>query len=344
MAVSGRNLQFGWRSAVALLTCLGTTLVSAASGSALEAQSRALERARDAVVGVKVQVVEGARTERILGSRREGSGVLIGADGLVLTIGYLILEAQSVELSLDDGRRVPARVVAQDAATGLGLVQALAPLGREPVPLGTSAGITNEEPMSVASGGANAAVSVARLLSRRAFTASWEYHLDAALYTTPPRRDHSGAGLFSARGELLGIGSLWLADVSESEQEGVPGNMFVPVDLIKPVLDEMRQRGRSLVSARAWLGLNCSQVGGVVQVQRVTDDSPADVAGLEAGDRIVYIDGVKVTSVARLWQTLWAGSASEREVVLEIERAGRPRTVRVNTVDREYTLVRASGV
>ena len=315
-----------------------------AAGNALELQSKALARAGDAVVGIRATAVEGARSASTLGREREGSGVVITADGLVLTIGYLVLEAQSVEIRPDDGRKIPGRVIAYDVATGFGLVQALAPLSIEPVPFGTSSAASREEPLMVASGGGEGSVSVARLLSRRAFSGYWEYHIDDALFTAPPRRDHSGAGLFNGRGELLGIGSLFVADAAGPEAPRAPGNMFVPVDLLKPILMELRERGASRASTRAWIGLNCVEREGEVRVLRVNDDSPADVAGLQVGDRLMRIDGAAVSGLAQLYQSLWAGGAPERAVTLEILREGRPQRIVVQTVDRAKTLRRAEGV
>jgi S1-C subfamily serine protease len=310
----------------------------------VEAQSRALSRAGAAVVGLRTLAVEDARSASSLGRDREGSGVVIDSTGLVLTIGYLILEAEHVRLIIDEQRHVPARVVGYDVATGFGLVQALAPLGIAAAPLGVAAKLQDDEPLMVASGGADAAVSVARLVARRPFSGYWEYHLDAALFTAPPRTDHSGAGLFNGRGELVGVGSLLVADALGPGRARHNGNMFVPVDLLVPILAELRTRGSSEGSRRAWMGVNCVETADGVQVVRVNRDSPADVAGLEPGDRIVRIDGVEVKALAVLWKTLWAGGAPEREVTLDIQRGDAARTLKLQSVDRMKTLKRAQGI
>lgn len=321
-----------------------------ASGNAapsLEAQSRALERASDAVVGLRARAVEDARSAATLGTERAGSGVVIGSDGLVLTIGYLVLEAESVELLADDGRRVPARVVAYDLATGLGLVQALAPLQLEPAPLGRAAAVSRDEPLAFISGtqpGGAGTVGPARLLARRDFAGFWEYHVEGALFVGPGRPDHSGAGLFNGRGELLGVGSLFVRNALGDDAPAIPGNMFVPVDLLQPILSELRERGASAASTRAWLGINGVERDGEVRVARVTDDSPADVAGLQPGDRILRIDGIAVDGLAKLWKQLWAGGAPERGVTLEIQRDGVTQSLLVQTVDRAKTLRRAQGI
>ncbi len=305
--------------------------------------ARALERAQAAVVGVNSVTVDGAGSAATLGRERQGSGVVIGADGLVLTIGYVILEADRVELRLSGERSVPARVVGYDLATGFGLLQALAPLRTEPVPLGTSGAFSGDEPLVIASGGSDGGLSLARLVSRRPFSGYWEYHIDGALFTAPPRFDHSGAALFNTDGELVGIGSLVVGDAMGDGTPLMRGNMFVPIDLLKPILGEMRERGASRGSTRAWLGLNCVEHEGQVRVLRLTAAGPAEDAGLRPGDQIVSIDGTPVARLEALYKTLWNGDA-DREVTLEIRRAGAVQAVKLQSVDRMKTLRRPEGV
>ncbi|URI10794.1 S1C family serine protease [Aquincola tertiaricarbonis] len=313
-------------------------------------QLQALQRAHRAVVGVQAMAVADASSAATLGRVRAGSGVVISDDGLVLTIGYLILEADQVQLVLDDERRVPARVVAYDVATGFGLLQALAPLKVAPVPLGSAGALQVEEPLMMASGpgglrsDGGAIVGIAQLVSRRAFAGYWEYLIDGALFTAPARADHSGAGLFNSRGELVGIGSLVVAQALGDEAPSMPGNMFVPIDLLTPILPELRRAGMSAASKRAWLGLNCVELGGELRVARVSTDSPADVAGLQPGDRILRIDGASVKTLAALWQSLWQGGQPERDVQLDIVREGEAQRVTLHSVDRMKTLRRAQGI
>lgn len=316
---------------------------AAAAPLSMAEQSRALERAANAVVGVRVAAIEGARSANTLGRSRLGSGVVIDDDGLVLTIGYLVLEAEQVQLVTDDSRVIPARVVAYDQATGFGLVRALLPLKLPPVPLGQARAVTDAESLMIVSGGEAGALSAARLVSRRAFAGYWEYQLDDALFTAPPRPDHSGAGLFNERGELVGIGSLLVNDAAGGERRQ-PGNMFVPTDLLSPILPELLARGRSQQSERAWMGVNCVETSSRVRVVRVTEDSPADVAGLEPGDEILSLDGEAVAGLSSLWKALWKGTGSSRAVQLQIDRRGEVRTVTVHTVDRAATLRRATGI
>jgi len=321
-------------------------VASAAAAQALDvaAQSRLLNRAAGSVVGLRAQAVDDARSNQTLGREREGSGVVIDGEGLVLTIGYLILEAEQVQLVTDDEREIPGRVVAYDMATGFGLVQPLTPLRIEAAPLGQSSRVAQDEPLMVVSGGTGGAVSAARLVSRRPFAGYWEYRIEGALFTSPPRGDHSGAGLFNARGELVGIGSLIVAYAMGDKQPRHPGNMFVPVDLLAPIIDELRRTGTSEASHRAWMGVNCVEDDGELRVVRVSDDSPADVAGVLAGDRILRIDGEPVRTLDQLWLTLWRNGPPEREVRLEVQRDGDRQTLKVFTVERAKTLKRSQGV
>jgi S1-C subfamily serine protease len=274
---------------------------------------------------------------------RQGSGVVIAPDGLVLTIGYLILEADQVQLVLDSGKSLPARVVGYDLATGFGLLQPLAPLPIAPAPLGEARTVTPDDNLLVVSGEPAGQLSAARMVSRRTFAGYWEYRIDDALFTSPPRTDHSGAGLFNPRGELVGIGSLVVNNALGKEGPMLPGNMFVPIDLLRPILGELRAKGASAASQRAWLGINGVDQGGQVRVMRVSEDSPAEAAGVRAGDRITAIDGAPVDSLDALWTRLWSGAA-ERDVRLDIERGDARQTLNVRTVDRNRQLRRAAGV
>ena len=320
--------------------------VPAGDVNALEVRAKvaALERAHAAVVGVRTIAVEDARSIAYLGRERSGSGVVIGSDGLVVTIGYLILEADHVELVIEPERVVPARVIAYDLASGFGLLQALTPLRVQPATLGSSAALKDDDPLMIASGGESGDLSLARLVSRRPFSGYWEYHIDGALFTSPPRTDHSGAALFNADGELLGIGSLVVMDALGPDKPRLPGNMFVPVDLLKAILPELRANGATRSSTRAWLGLNCVEIDGIVRVVRVTPDSPAEDVGLAPGDQILRIDGIDVSDLEGLYKTLWRGGAAEREITLVVSRGGVKSTLKVQAKDRMKTLRQAKGI
>lgn len=342
-----RRWAAGWLLGAWAACSAALAAAPADDDATLKEQGELLARAAAAVVGVQVQALGHATSAETLGKLRLGSGVVIGTDGLVLTIGYLILEADQVDLQLDSARIVPARVVAYDQASGFGLLQPLAPLRLPPAPLGDTSQLAPDEPVMIVSGSSPAGqgeLSLARVVSRRAFSGYWEYHIDGALFTSPPRTDHSGAALFNANGELLGIGSLIVADAAGADAPRLPGNMFVPVDLLKPILKEMRESGSTAMSHRPWLGVNCVESGGQVRVVKVNRGSPAEAAGLQAGDLILRIDGVAVGGLERFYKTLWRGSTPEREVTLEVQRGDETQTLKARATDRMKSLTQSLGV
>ena len=331
---------------LAICACLPSLAETSLEPNAVEVQAKvaALERAQASVVGVRTIAVDDARSIENLGRERSGSGVVIDSDGLVVTIGYLILEADHVELVIEPDRVVPARVVAYDLASGFGLLQALTPLRVQPAKLGSSASLKDDDPLMIASGGESGDLSLARLVSRRPFSGYWEYHIDGALFTSPARTDHSGAALFNANGELLGIGSLVVMDALGPEKPRMPGNMFVPVDLLKAILPELRAHGATRSSRRAWLGVNCVEIDGIVRIARITPDSPAEDAGLARGDQILRIDGVDVNDLEGFYKTLWRGEVVERDITLVVSRGGVASTLKVHAKDRMKTLRQAKGI
>jgi serine protease Do len=328
----------------AVFPVLTLPATAASPPAAYQDMMDALTRAHAAVVGVQVTAAEGARSIESLGRQRSGSGVVIGSGGLVLTIGYLMLEADSIQVVTQDRRSIPARPVAYDLATGFGLVRTLLPLrGISPVPLGSSSQAQSGDPLMAAIGGEGGDVAMTQLMSRRPFSGYWEYHIDGALFTSPPIGNHSGAPLFNQRGELVGIGSLFVASVL-GDNRRQPGNMFVPVDLLKPILKELEDTGTTRVSRRPWLGVTSTEQGGRVQVVRVTPESPAQAAGLLAGDVVLAVDGTPVDSLEHFYKKVWAHPDPEDEIELTVLKGAEIRKVVVKPVDRMSILKKPAGI
>lgn len=335
-----------WFCSVVAGGLIASNAALAASAPAAPSQQaiEALTRANAAVVGVDVEAIEGARSAATLGERRSGSGVVIGPDGLILTIGYLMLEADTIQVTTHEHRTVPAIAVAYDVATGFGLVRPLVPLrGISPVPLGSPQGLSIGTPLMVSTGGEDGGAAVTQLMSLRPFSGYWEYHIDSALFTSPPIANHSGASLFNGRGELLGIGSLFVADAL-GEAPRVPGNMFVPVDLLKPILAELQKTGTTRQSRRPWLGLTSSEQAGNIQVVRVTPESPAQTGGVEPGDVIVAVDGVNVATLEEFYKRVWAHPNPDDEIRLTVRRGAATRELAVKGVDRMSTVIKPRGI
>ncbi len=282
------------------------------------------------VVKVSSKVIANARSLATLGQRREGTGVVIDSGGLVMTIGYLIIEAENVELSTADGKVFPATVIGYDNATGLGLVKALTPLPIKPVDLGQSE-IAQEREMVLIVGFDG--VAPAYIVSKRPFVGYWEYLLDEAIYTAPATVNWSGAALLSREGKLLGIGSLVVNDAMGTSAH-VPGNMFVPIDIIKPVLGDFIANGKSTMAARPWIGINTQEVQGNLVVTRVSLESPAEDAGLKAGDIIVGIGGQPFKGQADFYTKLWASGGAGAEIPVDVLKGNRVENFKIKSIDR----------
>ena len=263
----------------------------------------------DSVVGVRATIPADARTAEALGTEREGSGVVIGPDGLVLTIGYLILEAASAEIALPSDRTIPADIVAYDYETGFGLLRPITDPGLPPIDLGDSSKLNVENLVMVASfGGAEGPpsdASAAYVVSRREFAGYWEYLLPEAIFTAPPHPTFGGAALIGPDGRLLGIGSLFVGDAAQPGGR-MAGNMFVPIDALKPILDDLVVHGRAQGPPRPWLGVFTEELRGYLFVNRVAGGGPAAAAGIEPNQVILAVDGKPVHGMADFYRKVWA--------------------------------------
>jgi S1-C subfamily serine protease len=333
-----RNVLAAWLacSCLAVLPAIAAAPAAAPDPAAPRPDSAAYQHLVDAagaVVTLKIRAIANARSNATLGEERNGSGVAIAPQGLVLTIGYLILEADHVEVTTARGRTVPASVVAYDHATGFGLLRPLVPLDVKPIALGSSSAIEALDRLLVAAGGGAEAVSVATVVARRPFTGYWEYLIEGAIFTSPPRADFGGAALIDREGKLVGVGSLFVMDAM-TPGERLPGNMFVPIDLLKPVLDEMVATGRQKGGARPWLGISSLEQDGHIKVLRVSADSPAEKAGIAAGDIILQLSGKRVEKLDDFYRRLWAAGAPGVEVTLRMLKGGEVQDVKVQSIDR----------
>ncbi|HYH40790.1 MAG TPA: S1C family serine protease [Burkholderiales bacterium] len=283
------------------------------------------------VVKVSSKAVSGARSSASLGAQREGTGVVIDSNGLVLTIGYLVTEADKVELSTADGKVFPATVIASDPKTGMGLLKALTPLPVKPVDMGESSVVAERELVLIVGFDG---VAPAYVVSKRKFVGYWEYLLDEAIYTAPATVNWQGAALLSSDGKLLGIGSLVVGDALGTSAN-IPGNMFVPIDAVKPVLGDMIANGKITTKPRPWIGVNTQEVQGILIVTRVSPEGPAEDAGLKSGDVIVGIGGKAVQGQADFYTKLWASGAAGVDVPLDVLKGNQVQNYTVKSQDRD---------
>jgi S1-C subfamily serine protease len=324
-------------------TALGLALVSAPGAAApppsalprpepgaAASTPSAVGRVRAAVVGLQSRVPPDRPSVATLGEERGGSATIIAPDGLAVTVGYLVLEATRIDVTLESGRRVAARVVGHDFESGLALIR-LDP-GGAPYPaarLGQSAPLAAGQPVAIVGVGAAApAVGVmVRVTAVGPFVAYWEYLLDRAVFVAPHHPAFGGAALVDPDGALVGVVSLRLPT----------GHLAIPIDLLAPARDAMIQTGRPARPARPWLGIRAVAIDGGIGIAGVSPRGPAHAAGLRAGDVIVRVNGERVADVEGFYRRLWAQPV-DRPVELAVARGGAVETVTVHPRDRYATI------
>ena len=295
-----------------------------------------LEQTLSSVVGLRAVIPSDAFTAEILGTERTGHGVIIRNSGLVLTIGYLITEAEEVWLTLIDGRVVPGHVLAYDYETGFGLVQTLGRLDLPALGFDQSSSAQAGEPVVLAGAGGIARSVAAQIVSKQEFAGDWEYVLDEAIFTSPAHPQWGGTALIGPAGDLLGIGSLQLEGSRKGKAENL--NMVVPIDLLKPILDDLLTTGRARRPPRPWLGVYCIEVEDRVVIAGLAKGGPAQRAGLQTGDLVLAVAGKEVRELAPCFRKIWSLGQAGVEVPLQIWREGDTFEVRINSGDRDRYL------
>jgi S1-C subfamily serine protease len=293
-----------------------------------------------AMVGIRALVPPDAFTAEVLGTERVGHGALIRKDGIVLTIGYLITEAETIWLSLSGGRTVPGHVLGYDQDTGFGLVQALAHLDVPALVMGRSSEAEVGMRVVVAGAGGRSRSVAARIIAKQEYAGYWEYVLDEAIYTAPAHPFWGGTALIGPTGELLGIGSLQIqaANSTRQSRQADDANMIVPIDLLKPIFNDLATIGRPSRPPRPWLGLYATETDGGVAILGVASRGPARKADLRERDVVLAVAGTPVNDLAGLFRRVWALGEAGVAVPLTISREGRTFQVSVQSIDRRRLL------
>jgi S1-C subfamily serine protease len=296
-----------------------------------------LERALSCVVGLRSTVPSDAFTAETLGTERAGNGVLIRGNGLVLTIGYLITEAESLWITLNDGRSVQGHVLGYDQETGFGLVQALAKLDAPVLEIGDSTAASVGERVVVGGFGGRQRSVAARIVAKQEFAGYWEYVLDEAIFTAPAHPNWGGTALIGPGGDLIGIGSLQLQHAAEKGQtQNI--NMMVPIDLLKPIVDDLMKFSRRNAPPRPWLGLYATEVEDRLVVVGLADRGPAKKADLRTGDIILSVAGKEVRDLASFFRRVWAQGEAGVDVPLSIYRDGETMEFKLKSSERNRFL------
>jgi len=291
-----------------------------------------------AIVKIHSVIPKDAHTASILGTEREGNGVVIDSKGHVLTIGYLITESETVEVIGPGGKSINASFVGYDHNTGFGLLRTEKPLKVPPIKLGKSSNVKEGEPVLVAGYGGEDSAQAARVISRKEFAGYWEYLLEEALFTVPAYSNFGGAALIDHDGKLVGIGSL-LTQILIPGFGSISCNMFVPIDLLNPILPDLITTGRSRKPPRPWLGINAEEAHGRVFVTQTTSGGPSEGAGLQRGDLILSVKGIAINGLADFYRKVWALGNAGVDVPLSILQGTRIRDITVRSADRYQFLI-----
>jgi S1-C subfamily serine protease len=290
------------------------------------------------VTKLRAVIPEDAFTAGILGSARVGNGVVIDSAGLILTIGYLMTEATDVWLISEDGKEVAAHPLAYDQVTGFGLILPLQKLDVPPLVFGSSTDLLAGSEVHVVSAKEFAAPQRAQVLARREFAGAWEYLLEDAIFTAPAHPHWSGAALVDNSGALVGLGSLLVREVIAGEE--INANMFVPIDLLKPILQSLKSAGKADRQARPWLGVYAVELAGKVYVTHVVEGGPAQSADIRQGDVISEVAQHEVCTLPEFYRRVWAVGPAGSGVPLTTMRGATQIRLNVRSIDRSDLLRR----
>ncbi|MEO1018343.1 MAG: S1C family serine protease [Pseudomonadota bacterium] len=287
----------------------------------------------EGIVNVYAEVPAEARTADTLGRQRRGTGIVIDGNGLVLTVGYIILEASAVDVYSASGDRFPADVMAYDHESGFGLIRTREPLDADPIRFGRSADVGIGDPLLILSRVPDLRGAQVTLADRREFAGYWEYLLDSALFTSPNYSTFAGAALIDDELRLVGIGSLTVRNAAGADIQS-PGNMFIPVDELLPIMGDLLSSGRRADVGRPWLGLYARDLGANIVIQSVAEDSPAARSGLQPGDQITSIASQPIDGLADFYRKLWSLGDPGVDVPLGVRRRGQPIRLDLLSADR----------
>ena len=279
-----------------------------------------------------------ARTAQSLGTVRGGNGVVID-DKHILTIGYIVVEAETITITLPDGKKFPGELIGYDHTTGFGILRTIIQSNLTPLKIGDSDQLTKEDFLYVLPYLTEGRPSAVKMVSRRSFAGWWEYFLDKPIYTYPANSSFAGSALINEYGEVLGIGSLYVGDAAATGISS-PGNMFVPINDLKPILDDLIENGRRTKDIKPYMGLTSSDNTGQVKITRVNDNGPAAKAGFSVNDTILAVNSEKINNIEDFYKVVWSFGGPGTKLQFDIERNQEKLNIELTTMDRNDFFVK----
>lgn len=290
----------------------------------MNASVKLIEQVVPSTVSIHVTVPQHHHSAPLLGPERMGSGTIVDPNGYILTVNYIIIGASTVKVSLFDNSQADAEVVAQDFASGMGVIK-IPSSGFPTVPLRSSQELKPGDEVFIAAGSGQEngrRVSGGGLTSVSPFDAYWEYSLDRALISTAMNPGLGGGPMFDMHGRMTGVVSLNLNEVGKF-------SLAIPVENFQDHRDELLRYGRRITRpSRAWIGLYSHTLRNHLVVAGILPGGPGDTAGLKAGDVVLAIDNQEISDRPAFYQQLWSRPAGET-VLFRIFRNNAVQTIPV---------------
>ncbi|MDC0598877.1 S1C family serine protease, partial [Gammaproteobacteria bacterium] len=291
----------------------------------------------DAVMGLHCSIPETAMTAALLGTERQSHAVQVSESGLMLTVGYSVMEASELWLTNRTGQTAEAILLAHDYDSGIALIRPVMPLGKAFLETAPAKSIKVGTEINILTSTSKKAIPV-ELFAKEEYAGRWEYLLEEAFYTVPLCEDWSGAALLNTEGKLCGIGSLALG-LKSPQGDVMPGNLFIPTELVMPHLEYMSLHGQKPGPLRPWLGTLIDEKEAELHVVGLYQGAPAAEAGVRPGDVILSVDQQPVSSMAGFFRTIWHYGSAGSHIPLTLKDGDGTRQVILDTVDRNSFFV-----
>lgn len=287
-----------------------------------------LEYVVPATVSIRSVTPQRHPSARLLGTERMGSGAIIDAEGHILTVGYVVMGARTIEVTLPDQQQFPATLVCQDFESGIAILQTPA-RDLPTVPLGHSSSLKEGDKVIIvaATDQTQRMASPGFISALRPFEAYWEYMLDQAILTTAMNPGFGGGPLLDSLGQMIGVLSLNLNSTKEM-------TLAIPIDLFHRVKEGVFTFG-SITDRRPrpWVGMYSEPVEGGVAVIGLIPNGPASRAGMEVKDVILEVNNAEATGRRELYELMWRNRAGD-ELTFTVQRGEEVLDIRVTSMDR----------
>ncbi len=282
------------------------------------------------VVYIHTTVSRDHPSTKILGNERLGSGVVVDPSGLILTVNYVVMGAQTISVAFQKGRRTKAEIVAQDFEVGLALIRVNRQgLAAAEVGAGDVLERSDEVILLGAMQPQERRVTGGFVTYVGEYEGYWEYLIDHGIVSNAPNPGYGGGGLFTTTGRLAGTVSLNLNEIARS-------SLAIPIDCYRSHRDELVHHGRVVSRPRrAWIGIFAHVVEEGVVVAGVVPDGPGERGGLQDGDVIVSLNAEEVASRREFYMSLWRHEPGE-PLTLEVMRDNKMRRFEVKGGDRAH--------